>query len=488
MRWVALWALVVAGCSADGFPEEGVDPRVDFDVPPDGGPPDGPLPDDGVPPRCPGEQLAWGDECIPPPPTEREPLCAYLEAIGAECDDVDGDCYVGACTRPLPPAVRSVADDCDDHRPDVRPDGVEVCDSVDNDCDGDVDEEQGVGEACDACGVEGKLECAVGERDAVACSTAPGQSQGPEVTEELCNGMDDDCDDAIDERCRLDLEPAERWRPVVCGDDVLFVEDGALRSVTAGGEATTLDDGPVAFPACGGAGVAWLQVSAACAAPEGGPLRCARAHLVVEGGVDLTGLAELGPPAVGAERVYWHAIVAGTPVVQRAGVGGGGIESPWEAEALSDPTAPVAGRVAMRAWTGGEAEVIVRRLEDGGQLTVLNNGHAAGPPTLSDRWVVWPVGPGGRSLWAVPLASPRDGFQLTTRDGAQRAPRVDGDRVVWLDEGTMPPTLRSFDLQTGVESALAQADIGPEDYAVSGGVVVWIEDGERVYIERPAGG
>ena len=481
MRWALLLAVALTGCldSVGGAESEhpfGFDMGGDSTVPP---------PDvavgacvDGVP---------WEGVCVPFPPTARLEVCDYLVEIGANCEDVDEDCYVGPCVVALPDVVRDAVDDCDDHRPDVRPGGTEVCDGADNDCDGFADDGLGVGEPCDACGEPGKVECAV-DGPRTACSTAPGQTAGPspDALEELCNGEDDDCDGVEDETCRLDLAPRERWRPVVCGDgELLLVEDGAVvaltRAESGSYSAEVLDRGPVAFPACGADGRAWLQVSAPCAAPPGGPLRCPRAHLLLGTGRDVTGNAELGPPVVGDGMVWWHAIVGDSPVVQRTAVGGGHIESPFEAEALSDPTPPVDGLVAMRAWTGGEAEVVVRRVEDGSGLTVLNNGHAAGPPALSASWVVWPVGDAGESLWAVPLAAPRDGFQLTTRDGPQRAPRLDGELLVWLDDGTRPATLRSFDLSVGVEGVVARGDIGAEDYAVAGGVVVWIEAGERVY-------
>ena len=474
-------ALVLGAC-ADSAAEGGFATPPDFDVdrefyvPP---------PDMDVG-ECDG-RIAWQGRCIPHPPLERLELCEYLVEIGADCEDVDGDCYVGPCAVELPPPVKEVVEDCDDHRPDVRPGGTEVCDGADNDCNGTRDDGFGIGDPCEACGEPGKVECAV-DGPGTACNTAPGQAEGPDpaTLEELCNGEDDDCDEVEDEGCRLDLPVGERWRPVVCGEDeLLIVEDGAVVSLTRTESGTyapeVLDEGPTAFPTCGEGGRAWLQVSAPCAAPPGGPLRCPRAHLLLDNGRDVTGLAELGPPVVGGGMVWWHAIVGDAPVVQRTPIDGGSVESPYEAEALSDPTPPVGGLVAMRAWTGGEAEVVVRRIEDGSGLTVLNRGHAAGPPTLSESWVVWPVGDAGHSLWAVPLAAPRDGFQLTARDGPQRAPRLDGQLLVWLDDGTQPPTLRSFDLSVGIEGVVAQGDIGAEDYAVGGGVVTWIEAGERVY-------
>ncbi|MBN2494981.1 MAG: putative metal-binding motif-containing protein [Deltaproteobacteria bacterium] len=74
----------------------------------------------------------------------------------------------------------------------------EICDGLDNDCDGHADDGFGVGTRCvqaGECG-PGVFECA-GEQG-VRCSSGPGGSQDQSLAE-LCNGLDDDCDAETDE-------------------------------------------------------------------------------------------------------------------------------------------------------------------------------------------------------------------------------------------------------------------------------------------------
>ncbi|MDY0059580.1 MAG: C-type lectin domain-containing protein [Myxococcota bacterium] len=90
---------------------------------------------------------------------------------------------------------------------------VELCNGADDDCDGEVDEGFGVGEACTGAG-----ECGAGLRECAChatagcdpadltdarwtqalCTTAPGGSASLSQAEQ-CNGLDDDCDGQIDE-------------------------------------------------------------------------------------------------------------------------------------------------------------------------------------------------------------------------------------------------------------------------------------------------
>ena len=77
----------------------------------------------------------------------------------------------------------------------------EICDGVDNNCDGTTDEGFNLGAACTgtgACGA-GTLECSPTDPNGTICSTDPGGSMDQSVMEICGNGIDDDCDGLTDE-------------------------------------------------------------------------------------------------------------------------------------------------------------------------------------------------------------------------------------------------------------------------------------------------
>ena len=126
-----------------------------------------------------------------------------------ECTDVDLDGY-GA------PGFPNVCEeDCDDGDPAIHPDAIEACDLQDNDCDGEIDEEDATG--CDTYLLDGDGDGwgVTGDEACLCAPAAPydalqggdcedGDAAVNPAATEACNGIDDDCDGDVDEGFDLD--------------------------------------------------------------------------------------------------------------------------------------------------------------------------------------------------------------------------------------------------------------------------------------------
>ena len=124
---------------------------------------------------------------------------AHCGGCGQACDFANGlpecvasMCFLAECDAGFGDANDNPNDGCECEQ---TAGAVEVCDDIDNDCDGDTDEGFDVGDECTvgvgACTRPGVLVCA----DAVAACDAVAADPGVEV----CNGIDDDCDGEADE-------------------------------------------------------------------------------------------------------------------------------------------------------------------------------------------------------------------------------------------------------------------------------------------------
>ena len=125
-------------------------------------------------------------------------VCGLFFSTAAYADS-DGDGY-------------ATADDCDDTNPQINPGAPEVCDGIDNDCDGQVDENEvtywadtdgdGYGDANSA------MELCEEQPGYVLNSQDCDDTNGAinPMAEEECDGIDNNCNNEIDEGC--DSEPS----------------------------------------------------------------------------------------------------------------------------------------------------------------------------------------------------------------------------------------------------------------------------------------
>lgn len=110
-----------------------------------------------------------------------------VPGAGDPCTVGQGECMISGTQEC---AAGHLACNAAPHEP-----SLEICDGLDNDCDGVADNGLGLGAACDvgvgACLQHGTQVC--GDNGAVLCSATAGNP-----TPEICNNIDDDCDGIID--------------------------------------------------------------------------------------------------------------------------------------------------------------------------------------------------------------------------------------------------------------------------------------------------
>jgi hypothetical protein len=172
-------------------------------------------------PEPPVGRITTGGDCDDADPDIRPGVDEYCDGVDDDCDgavdedpvtsaafeDLDGDGSGGApatyCTRERPPELVGNDDDCDDTDPTVYPRAPEVCDGLDQDCDGLVDDGLPrvlvfADEDLDGAGdPDADLEWCPDPPEGYVTNTRDCDDTDPRRArgnEEVCDGVDNDCD------------------------------------------------------------------------------------------------------------------------------------------------------------------------------------------------------------------------------------------------------------------------------------------------------
>ncbi len=175
----------------------------------------------------------WRDDCDDATPLRAPDRAESCDSLDNDCDgvvdegvsrtvwaDADGDGHgdpegVTAQTCSVGVGWAEVADDCDDADREVHPDRAEVCDGLDQDCDGVADEGVELDAWPDADGdghgdvqSDAVPRCVIGAGwSSLADDCDDGEPRAHAGATERCDGLDNDCDGEIDDGVRRQL-----WR------------------------------------------------------------------------------------------------------------------------------------------------------------------------------------------------------------------------------------------------------------------------------------
>ncbi|OLD62526.1 MAG: hypothetical protein AUI47_12140 [Acidobacteria bacterium 13_1_40CM_2_68_5] len=131
--------------------------------------------------------------------------------LGDACQDNDRDGFLADV-------------DCDDNDPSIHPGSTEICNSKDDNCNGAIDEGFGTGVSCSvgvgSCLRSGQIVCT--SPSTTGCSVVAGSP-----TTEVCNHLDDDCDGLVDEGFDQDGDGYTTCGGD-CNDSVASIHPGAV--------------------------------------------------------------------------------------------------------------------------------------------------------------------------------------------------------------------------------------------------------------------
>jgi len=389
--------------------------------------------------------------------------------------DVDSDGYSSLTS------CEGSKDDCNDNNAAINPLASEVCDSVDNDCNGLIDE--GLTFDVDSDGYSSLTSCSGSKDD---CNDT-NVSINP-LASEVCDSVDNNCDGLIDEGniCAPPCVPSEfrvtniylsiPLNPAIYGDRIVWQDnrngnnDIYMYNITAGTETRiTTNTASQQYPDIYGDRIVWQDNR-----NGNNDLYMYNITAGTETRITTNSLAQLNP-AIYGDRIVWRDNRNGNWDIYMYDLAAG-TETRITTNTAGQYYPDIYGdRIVWQDLRSGNWVIYMYNITAGTETRITTNTASQQYPDIYGDRIVWQDGRNGNNdIYMYDLAAGTE-TRITTNTAEQQYPAIYGDRIVWQDGRNGNNDIYMYDLAAGTETRITTNTAEQQHPAIYGDRIV-LED------------
>jgi beta propeller repeat protein len=356
--------------------------------------------------------------------------------------DADGDGYgnpavtAPGCTQPAGYVTNN--SDCNDSNAAINAGATELCDSVDNNCNGIIDE--GFNDT---------------DGDGVAdCVDSDNDNDGLTDTEEIAFGtapLNSDTDgDGVD-----DLNDAFPLNPVETKDS-----DAVETRITS-------NSSNQYFPAISGRRIVWADSRNVYTDIYMYDISTGVEARITSNSADQT------YPAISGNRIVWTDYRNGNTDIYMYDILSR-IETRITSNTGYQYDSAVSGnRIVWEDTRNGNADIYMYDMSTGIETRITSNTAGQYSPAISGNRIVWEDNRNGNNDIYMYDISIGIETRITSNTAGQYSPAISGNRIVWEDYRNGNYDIYMYDISTGIETRITSNSAGQNNPAISGNRIVW---------------